>query len=170
MTPNWPASPSAQGDQVVIYRVSARYDEHVFPDPFVFDITRHAQRPPGVRAGAAPVPGRPSPGPLRFFFTELLTLLPGMELDGDRSGSSNFIDGITPCRCAGRGQRARAWWESTKLAQVVGLKVAGKNAELYRAALARRGAADEFDALLSVDALAELTEQAEALRARRKRT
>jgi seryl-tRNA synthetase len=54
---------------------------------------------------------------------------------------------------------------------VIDLKAARRDPDYFRAALARRGAADEFDALLAVDASwRELTERAEALRARQKRS
>jgi seryl-tRNA synthetase len=54
---------------------------------------------------------------------------------------------------------------------VIDLKAARKEPDRYRAALARRGAAADFDALLAVDASwRELTEQTEALRARQKRS
>jgi seryl-tRNA synthetase len=54
---------------------------------------------------------------------------------------------------------------------VIDLKAARKDPDFFRAALARRGAAAEFDALLAVDASwRELTERAEALRARQKRS
>jgi seryl-tRNA synthetase len=53
---------------------------------------------------------------------------------------------------------------------VIDLKAARQEPERYRAALARRGAADDFDALLAADAAwRELTEQAEALRAEQKK-
>jgi seryl-tRNA synthetase len=53
---------------------------------------------------------------------------------------------------------------------VIDLKAARQDPARYRAALARRGAADDFDALLGVDAAwRELTERAEALRAEQKR-
>jgi seryl-tRNA synthetase len=54
---------------------------------------------------------------------------------------------------------------------VIDLKAARKDPDRYRAALARRGAAEDFDALLSADAeWRELTERAESLRARQKRS
>jgi seryl-tRNA synthetase len=54
---------------------------------------------------------------------------------------------------------------------VIDLKAARRDPEHYRAALARRGAADDFDALLSADATwRELTERTESLRARQKRS
>jgi seryl-tRNA synthetase len=53
---------------------------------------------------------------------------------------------------------------------VIDLKAARQDPGRYRTALARRGAADDFDALLRVDAAwRELTERAEALRADQKR-
>ena len=54
---------------------------------------------------------------------------------------------------------------------MIDLKAARKDPDRYRAALARRGAADNFDALLSADnEWRELTERAETLRARQKRS
>jgi seryl-tRNA synthetase len=53
---------------------------------------------------------------------------------------------------------------------VIDLKAARQDPGRYRTALARRGAADDFDALLAADASwRELTERAEALRAEQKR-
>jgi seryl-tRNA synthetase len=54
---------------------------------------------------------------------------------------------------------------------VIDLKAARNDPERFRAALARRGATADFDALLGVDASwRELTERAEALRARQRRS
>jgi seryl-tRNA synthetase len=54
---------------------------------------------------------------------------------------------------------------------VIDLKAARQEPDRYRAALARRGAAADFDALLAADARwRELTEQAESLRAEQKRS
>jgi seryl-tRNA synthetase len=54
---------------------------------------------------------------------------------------------------------------------VIDLKAARQEPERYRAALGRRGAAADFDALLAADARwRELTEQAESLRAAQKRS
>ena len=53
---------------------------------------------------------------------------------------------------------------------MIDLKAARKDPELFRAALGRRGAAEDFDALLAADASwRDLTERAESLRARQKR-
>jgi seryl-tRNA synthetase len=52
---------------------------------------------------------------------------------------------------------------------VIDLKAARQDPDMYRAALARRGAAEDFDALLAADASwRSLTERAEALRAAQK--
>ena len=59
----------------------------------------------------------------------------------------------------------------TRLAQVIDLKAARQEPDRYRTALARRGAADDFDALLAADQRwRELTERAEMLRAAQKRS
>src|SRR6516225_11882098 len=57
-----------------------------------------------------------------------------------------------------------------RLTGVIDLKAARQEPDRYRAALARRGAADDFDALLAADAVwRELTERAESLRAEQKK-
>jgi seryl-tRNA synthetase len=54
---------------------------------------------------------------------------------------------------------------------VIDLKAARQEPDRYRAALARRGAAEDFDALLAADARwRELTERSESLRAEQKRS
>jgi seryl-tRNA synthetase len=59
----------------------------------------------------------------------------------------------------------------TRLAQVIDLKAARQEPDRYRTALARRDAADDFDALLAADQRwRELTERAETLRAAQKRS
>jgi seryl-tRNA synthetase len=66
--------------------------------------------------------------------------------------------------------RAAAGPDSTKLTQVIDLKAARNDPDHFRAALGRRGAAEDFDTLLAADASwRELTERAESLRARQKR-
>jgi seryl-tRNA synthetase len=60
---------------------------------------------------------------------------------------------------------------STRLWRVIDLKTARQEPERYRAALARRGAAEDFDALLEADRLwRALTEQADNLRARQRKS
>ena len=54
---------------------------------------------------------------------------------------------------------------------MIDLKAARLEPDRYRAALARRGAAEDFDALLAADARwRELTERSETLRAEQKRS
>jgi cytochrome P450 len=86
-----------QGDKVVVYHVSANYDERVFADPHTFDITREPNdhlafgQGPHLCLGAHFARLQ-----LRIFFTELLSLLPDIELDGEPVRlTSNFINGIT---------------------------------------------------------------------------
>ena len=58
-----------------------------------------------------------------------------------------------------------------RLAHVIDLRSARQEPDRYRSALARRGAADDFDALLAADQTwRELTERAETLRATQKRS
>ena len=60
---------------------------------------------------------------------------------------------------------------AARLTAVIDLKAARQDPDRYRAALARRGAAEDFDALLAADARwRELTERAESLRAEQKRS
>lgn len=86
-----------RGDKVVVYHVSAHYDERVFPAPHTFDITRTPNdhlafgQGPHLCLGAHFARLQ-----LRAFFTELLPLLPGLELAGEPVRlTSNFINGIT---------------------------------------------------------------------------
>jgi seryl-tRNA synthetase len=60
---------------------------------------------------------------------------------------------------------------TTRLFWVIDLKAARQEPDRYRAALARRGAAEDFDALLAADERwRELTERSESLRAEQKRS
>jgi cytochrome P450 len=86
-----------QGDKVVVYHVSANYDERVFADPYTFDITREPNdhlafgQGPHLCLGAHFARLQ-----LRIFFTELLGMLPDIQLDGEPVRlTSNFINGIT---------------------------------------------------------------------------
>jgi cytochrome P450 len=87
----------SQGDKVVVYHISANYDERAFPDPYTFDIAREPNdhlafgQGPHLCLGAHFARLQ-----MRIFFTELLGLLPGIELDGEPVRlTSNFINGIT---------------------------------------------------------------------------
>src|SRR5215468_6213904 len=60
---------------------------------------------------------------------------------------------------------------AARITAVIDLKAARQEPDRYRAALARRGAAEDFDALLAADARwRELTERSESLRAEQKRS
>jgi cytochrome P450 len=89
--------PIHRGDKVVVYHVSAHYDERAFPDPHTFDITRDPNdhlafgQGPHLCLGAHFARLQ-----LRCFFTELLAIAPRIDLDGEPVRlTSNFINGIT---------------------------------------------------------------------------
>jgi cytochrome P450 len=86
-----------RGDKVVVYHVSAHYDERAFADPFRFDITR--QPNDHLAFGQGPhlcLGAHFARLQLRAFFTELLRLAPRVELDGEPVRlTSNFINGLT---------------------------------------------------------------------------
>jgi cytochrome P450 len=86
-----------RGDKVVVYHVSANYDERAFPDPHTFDIGRDPNdhlafgQGPHLCLGAHFARLQ-----MRCFFTELLAVAPRIELDGEPVRlTSNFINGIT---------------------------------------------------------------------------
>ncbi|WP_199433003.1 cytochrome P450 [Qaidamihabitans albus] len=86
-----------RGDKVVVYHVSAHFDERAFPDPHRFDITREPNdhlafgQGPHVCLGAQFARLQ-----LRIFFTELLRRLPEVQLAGPPTRlTSNFINGLT---------------------------------------------------------------------------
>ncbi|SFB40206.1 Cytochrome P450 [Amycolatopsis marina] len=86
-----------RGDKVVVYHVSAHFDERAFPEPHRFDITREGNehlafgQGPHVCLGAQFARLQ-----LRIFFTELLDRLPEVELAGPPTRlTSNFINGVT---------------------------------------------------------------------------
>ena len=87
----------AAGDKVVVYHVSAHFDERRFADPLRFDLTRspndHVAFGQGPHLCLGAMFARMQ---LRAFFTEFLARLPQVELDGEpRRLTSNFINGIT---------------------------------------------------------------------------
>ncbi|MFD8493174.1 cytochrome P450 [Amycolatopsis sp. NPDC059657] len=87
----------AAGDKVVVYHVSAHFDERVFEDPFRFDVGRspneHLAFGQGPHLCLGAHFGRLQ---LRIFFREFLRMLPQAELDGTpRRLTSNFINGVT---------------------------------------------------------------------------
>ena len=86
----------AVGDKVVVYHVSAHYDERRFPDPHRFDPAREPNehlafgQGPHLCLGAAFARLQ-----LREFFTELLARPPVEPAGEPRRLTSNFINGIT---------------------------------------------------------------------------
>ena len=85
------------GDKVVVYHISAHFDERQFPDPMRFDITREPNdhlafgQGPHLCLGAQFARLQ-----LRIFFTELLARLPEVRLAADPTRlTSNFINGLT---------------------------------------------------------------------------
>jgi cytochrome P450 len=87
----------AAGDKVVVYHVSAHFDERRFADPLRFDLSRSSND--HVAFGQGPhlcLGAMFARMQLRAFFTEFLARLPQVELDGEpRRLTSNFINGIT---------------------------------------------------------------------------
>jgi cytochrome P450 len=86
----------AAGDKVVVYHVSAHYDEREFPDPLRFDVTREPNRHLAFGHGPHKCLGAHFARlQLDAFFAELLRRLPRVELDGPVVRlTSNFINGI----------------------------------------------------------------------------
>jgi cytochrome P450 len=87
----------AAGEKVVVYHISAHYDERAFPEPFRFDVARSPNDHvafgwgPHLFLGAAFARMQ-----MRGFFREFLTRVPRAELDGTPTRlTSNFINGIT---------------------------------------------------------------------------
>jgi cytochrome P450 len=86
----------AAGDKVVVYHVSAHFDEREFPAPFSFDITRTPNRHLAFGHGPHKCLGAHFARlQMHAFFTEFLTRLPEVELDGPvQRLTSNFINGV----------------------------------------------------------------------------
>jgi cytochrome P450 len=88
--------PLQVGDKVVVYHVSAHYDERRFPEPHRFDPAREPNehlafgQGPHLCLGAAFARLQ-----LREFFTELLARPPLLPAGEPRRLTSNFINGIT---------------------------------------------------------------------------
>ena len=95
----------AAGDKVVVYHVSAHYDEREFTDPFRFDVTRKPNRHLAFGHGPHKCLGAHFARlQLDAFFGEFLRRLPRVELDGPVVRlTSNFINGINhlPIRWSG---------------------------------------------------------------------
>ncbi|MDN5914764.1 MAG: cytochrome P450 [Pseudonocardia sp.] len=87
----------AAGDKVVVYHCSAHRDERRFADPDAFDIDRTPNEHLAFGQGPHLCLGAHFARlQMRVFFTEFLTRLPAVELDGEpRRLTSNFINGLT---------------------------------------------------------------------------
>lgn len=89
--------PICLGDKVVVYFISADYDDEVFPEPFRFDVTRDPNPHMAFGSGGphfclgAPLARME----IRVMFEELLPRIKRIELIGPISRlRSNFINGI----------------------------------------------------------------------------
>lgn len=84
------------GDKVVVYHISASFDERVFPDPFRFDIGRNPN--PHLAFGDGPhvcLGARFARAQLTAFYREFLWRFPDIELAGQPVRLvSNFINGL----------------------------------------------------------------------------
>jgi cytochrome P450 len=89
-------TPIRAGDKVVVYHVSAHYDEREFAEPYRFDITREPNRHLAFGHGPHKCLGAHFARlQMEIFFTEFLRRLPQVELDGPvQRLTSNFINGI----------------------------------------------------------------------------
>lgn len=85
------------GDRVVLWYASANRDEEAFPDPFHFDVDR-SPNDHVTFGGGGPhfcLGASLARMELRLIFTELITRMPGIELDGPvEMLRSNFVGGI----------------------------------------------------------------------------
>ena len=86
-----------QGDWVVLWYVSANRDEEAFADPFAFDVDR-TPNDHVTFGGGGPhfcLGANLARMELRLIFTELVTRMPNLRLDGDvEMLRSNFVGGI----------------------------------------------------------------------------
>jgi cytochrome P450 len=89
-------TPIRAGDKVVVYHVSAHYDEREFAEPFRFDVAREPNRHLAFGHGPHKCLGAHFARlQMRVFFAELLQRLPQVELDGPvQRLTSDFINGI----------------------------------------------------------------------------
>jgi cytochrome P450 len=84
------------GDKVVVYHVSAHYDERQFPDPFRFDVAREPNHHLAFGHGPHKCLGAHFARlQMEIFFSEFLDRLPPVEVDGPvQRLTSNFINGV----------------------------------------------------------------------------
>jgi len=87
----------AAGDRVVLWYASANRDAEAFPDPFRFDVGRQPNDHVAFGAGGPHfcLGANLARMELRLLFTELVTRMPRLELDGPvEMLRSNFVGGI----------------------------------------------------------------------------
>jgi len=85
------------GDRVVLWYASANRDAEAFPDPFRFDVGRQPNDHVAFGAGGPHfcLGANLARMELRLLFTELVTRMPALELDGPvEMLRSNFVGGI----------------------------------------------------------------------------
>ena len=84
------------GDKVVVYHVSAHYDEREFAEPFRFDVARSPNRHLAFGHGPHKCLGAHFARlQMHAFFSAMLERLPEVRLAGDPERlTSNFINGI----------------------------------------------------------------------------
>ena len=89
-------TPIRAGEKVVVYHVSAHFDEREFPEPFRFDVAREPNRHLAFGHGPHKCLGAHFARlQMEIFFTEFLRRLPQVEVDGPvQRLTSNFINGI----------------------------------------------------------------------------
>ncbi|MGH3492397.1 MAG: cytochrome P450 [Sciscionella sp.] len=87
----------AAGEKVVVYHISAHYDERAFTEPFSFDIARTPNEHMAFGQGPHRCLGSTfARMQLRAFFSEFLPRLPALRLSGSPVRlTSNFINGIS---------------------------------------------------------------------------
>ena len=84
------------GQKVLMFYPSANRDEEIFPDPYVFDVSRHPNEHVAFGIGQHFCLGaKLARLEIRIMFEELLRRLPDLELAGNvRRLRSNFVNGI----------------------------------------------------------------------------
>jgi cytochrome P450 len=89
-------TPIRAGDKVVVYHVSAHFDEREFPEPFRFDVAREPNRHLAFGHGPHKCLGAHFARlQMEIFFAEFLDRLPPVEVDGPvQRLTSNFINGV----------------------------------------------------------------------------
>ena len=85
------------GDKVILWFISADYDERQFPDPFTFDITRNPNKHMafGLKSPHKCIGEHLARLEIRVLFEELLPKLTDIQLNGEVERlRSNCISGI----------------------------------------------------------------------------